>query len=335
MKVGITYDLQDYYLGHGMSEEDAAEFDRPDTIEGIENAVRNLGFKTDRIGKIFELTRRLAAGDRWDMVFNIAEGIRGFGREAQVPALLDAYNIPYTFSDPLVLSLTLHKGMTKHVIRDIGVPTPDFQVVNSLKDLEKCRLPFPLFAKPVAEGTGKGIGSDSKIKDSKGLFEACKFILDTFRQPAILESFLPGREFTVGITGTGEKAVSTGIMEVVLQKGADPDSYSYANKKHYETRVQYRLATDQEAQKAVETALDAWRGLGCRDGGRVDLRSDENGIPNFLEVNPLAGLNPEISDLPILCGLNGITYQELIKRIMDSALERISNTTSVKTTDLR
>ena len=333
MKVGITYDLQEYYLSHGMSEEDAAEFDRPDTIEGIDNAVKTLGYETDRIGNIFELTGRLAAGDRWDMVFNIAEGVKGFGREAQVPALLDAYGIPYTFSDPLVLSLTLHKGMTKHVIRDIGVPTPEFQVINCLKDLEKCRMTFPLFAKPVAEGTGKGIGSDSKIRDRKDLYEACKWILETFKQPVILEAFLPGREFTVGITGTGENAVSTGVMEVLLQKGADPDSYSYANKKHYETRVQYRLVHDKEASMAADTALAAWRGLGCRDGGRVDLRSDEKGIPNFLEVNPLAGLNPEISDLPILCGLNGIGYQELIKRIMDSALERINNTPSIKNTD--
>ncbi len=332
MKVGITYDLQEYYLNHGMSEEDAAEFDRPDTIEGIEKAVSNLGYETDRIGNIFELTQRLVNGDRWDMVFNIAEGVKGFAREAQIPALLDAYGIPYTFSDPMVLGLTLHKGMTKHVIRDIGVPTPDFMVINSLKDLEKCSMAFPVFAKPVAEGTGKGIGSDSKIKDSKGLLEACRWILETFKQPVILESFLPGREFTVGITGTGSKAVSTGVMEVLLQKGADPDSYSYANKKHYETRVKYSLADDPEALKAAETALAAWRGLGCRDGGRIDLRSDENGIPMFLEVNPLAGLNPEISDLPILCGMSGISYQELIKRIMESALERINNTPSGKNT---
>ena len=332
MKVGITYDLQEYYLNHGMSEEDAAEFDRPDTIEGIEKALRNLGYETDRIGNIFELTQRLVSRDCWDMVFNIAEGVKGFAREAQIPALLDAYGIPYTFSDPMVLALTLHKGMTKHVIRDIGVPTPDFMVINRLKDLEKCGMAFPVFAKPVAEGTGKGIGSDSKIKDSKGLLEACRWILETFKQPVILESFLPGREFTVGITGTGDTAVSTGVMEVLLQEGADPDSYSYANKKHYETRVKYRLASDPEALKAAETALAAWCGLGCRDGGRIDLRSDENGIPMFLEVNPLAGLNPEISDLPILCGMSGISYQELIKRIMESALERINNTSSGKST---
>jgi D-alanine-D-alanine ligase len=322
MKVGITYDLQDYYLASGMSEEDAAEFDRPDTIEAIDRALRNLGHETDPIGNIFELIQRLIAGDRWDMVFNIAEGVKGFGREAQIPALLDAYGIPYTFSDPLVLSLTLHKGMTKHVIRDIGVPTPDFMVINRMADLEKCDMALPLFAKPVAEGTGKGIRSHSKIKDSKGLFAACEWILRTFKQPVILESFLPGREFTVGITGTGDRAVSTGIMEVVLLEEADPDSYSYANKKHYETRVKYKPVNDPEAEKAVNTALAAWRGLGCRDGGRVDLRSDANGMPMFLEVNPLAGLNPEISDLPILCGLSGISYQELIRRIMFSALER-------------
>ncbi|MBN1903596.1 MAG: D-alanine--D-alanine ligase [Deltaproteobacteria bacterium] len=330
MRVGLTYDLKEYYLAHGMSKEDAAEFDSPDTIEGIEGSLKNLGFETDRIGNIFELTERLVAGDRWDMVFNIAEGIKGFAREAQIPALLDAYDIPYTFSDPMVLALTLHKGMTKHVIRDIGVPTPAFQVINTLNDLENCTMAFPLFAKPVAEGTGKGIGPDSKIKDRKGLFDACRWILDTFKQPAILEAFLPGREFTVGITGTGEKAASTGVMEVILHKdkGAEPDSYSYANKQLFETRVEYRAVSDPEAMKAVETSLAAWRGLGCRDGGRIDLRSDENGVPMFLEVNPLAGLNPTISDLPILCGLNGISYQELIKRIMASALERINISSS-------
>ena len=115
-------------------------------------------------------------------------------------------------------------------------------------------MAFPVFAKPVAEGTGKGIGSDSKIKDRKELYDACGWILDTFKQPVILETFLPGREFTVGVTGTGEKAVSSGVMEVLLQKDAEPDSYSYANKKHYETRVQYRLASDPEAEKAAESA---------------------------------------------------------------------------------
>ena len=133
MKIGITYDLKQEYLARGYSEEETAEFDREDTIDAIEAALAGLCHIPDRIGSIKSLTERLAAGDRWDLVFNIAEGLKGFGREAQVPALLDAYNIPYTFSDPLILSLTLHKGMIKHVLRDMGIPTPDFFVVKKTR----------------------------------------------------------------------------------------------------------------------------------------------------------------------------------------------------------
>lgn len=330
MKVGITYDLQEYYLAAGMSEEEAAEFDRRDTIDAIDKTLRDLGYETDPVGNIIDLTRRLASGDSWDMVFNISEGSRGFGREAQVPALLDAFGIPYTFSDPLVLSLTLHKGMAKHVIRDIGVHTPDFQVIDRISDLVNVNMTFPLFAKPVAEGTGKGIRASSRINNRADLTDSCKWLLDTFKQSVLLESFLSGREFTVGITGTGEKAVAIGAIEIELQGDAEPDSYSYSNKKKFETRVKYHLVNDPEARKAVKTALAAWRGLGCRDGGRVDLRSNGHGIPMFLEVNPLAGLNPDISDLPILCSLSGISYRELIKRVMDSALDRIKDQPSGK-----
>jgi len=324
MQVGITYDLQADYLARGMSEEDAAEFDRPDTIEAIEQTLQSLGFLTDRIGHIQNLVRRLVAGNRWDVVFNIAEGTRGFGREAQVPALLDAYDIPYTFSDPLVLSLTLHKGMTKHVIRDMGIPTPDFRVIETEEDIRSADLSFPLFAKPVAEGTGKGIGASSMIRNQRELSAVCRSLLESFQQPVLLERFLPGREFTVGITGTGRSSSAIGAIEVILKRGAEPAAYSYHNKKRFEEVVEYRRAKDETAEKAVEVALAAWRGLGCRDGGRIDLRADAEGMPNFLEVNPLAGLNPEISDLPILCRLAGVTYRDLISRIMDSALKRIS-----------
>ena len=150
MKIGITYDLRNDYLAEGYGEEETAEFDHPKTIAAIEAALRDLGYETDRIGHIRALAKRLVAGQRWDLVFNIAEGLRGFGREAQVPALLDAYDIPYTFSDPLVLTLTLHKGMMKRVIRDLGIPTPAFAVVESPEEIAGVRLPFPLFVKPIA-----------------------------------------------------------------------------------------------------------------------------------------------------------------------------------------
>ena len=325
MKIGITYDLRDDYIAEGYTEEETAEFDHPRTIAAIEDALQSLGYETDRIGHIRTLTRRLVAGDRWDLVFNIAEGLRGFGREAQVPALLDAWEIPYTFSDPLVLSLTLHKGLTKRVIRDLGIPTPDFDVVETPEEVLAVSLPFPLFAKPVAEGTGKGVTAASKIADRAELARVCRELLATYCQPVLIETFLPGREFTVGIIGTGAEAFAPGVMEVHLTEKAEPEVYSYANKEDWHGRIEYALAADTMARAAEKTALAAWRGLGCRDGGRIDLRADANGVPNFIEVNPLAGIRPEHSDLPILCDLAGMPYRELIAEIMRSAMKRIGN----------
>ena len=157
----------------------------------------------------------------------------------------------------------------------------------------------------------------------KDLDSVCRNLLAAFDQPVLLEAFMPGREFTVGITGTGEEAEAVGAIEVVLRKDAEPGSYSYTNKKKFEEFVEYRLVNDEMAQKAIEVSLAAWRGLGCRDGGRIDLRADAQGVPRFLEVNPLAGLNPDISDLPILCNLAGMSYQQLIRRIMESSLKRL------------
>ncbi len=327
MKIGITYDLRDDYLAEGYGEEETAEFDHPHTIDAIDEALRSLGYETDRIGHIRALAGRLVTGERWDIVFNIAEGLWGFGREAQIPSLLDAWGIPYVFSDPLVLSLTLHKGMTKRVIRDLGIPTPDFAIVETPEEIAGVELPYPLFAKPVAEGTGKGITAASKIENPKELARVCGKLLADFLQPILVETFLPGREFTVGIIGTGRGAFVPAVMEVHLTEKAEKEVYSYANKEDWHGRIEYRLADDAPARAASETALAAWRGLGCRDGGRVDLRADANGTPNFIEVNPLAGLRPGHSDLPILCGLAGMPYRDLIAGIMRSALKRIGKET--------
>ena len=318
----MTYDLRDDYLKEGYGHEETAELDLPDTIEAIEQVITNCGFQADRIGNIKALTRRLAAGDRWDLVFNIAEGLHGFGREAQIPALLDAYRIPYTFSGPLGHALTLHKGMTKHIIRDLGIPTPDFELVYNKEDIAAINFPYPLFTKPVAEGTGMGINALSKINNRDELSAVCSNLLENFKQPVLVETYLPGREFTVGILGTGMDARALGVIEVILKPTAEKNAYSYENKEHYDKLVQYVLVDDDEARHAGEISLLAWRGLDLKDAGRVDLRSDASGIPHFMEVNSLAGLNPVRSDLPILCNLLGITYHELISSIIYSALKR-------------
>ncbi len=326
MRIGLTYDLRPDYLAEGYGEEETAEFDRPETIEALEGTLAKLGHQPERIGHVRQLVSRLAAGDRWDLVFNIAEGLYGIGREAQVPAVLDAYQIPYTFSDPLVMALSLHKGMTKMVLQAAGIPTPDFALVERLADLDRVDLPFPVFAKPVAEGTGKGIDPSSKIRDGKALLQTCGALLARFRQPVLVESYLAGREMTVGIWGTGPKAEVIGTLEILLGAQAEPEVYSYANKERSEELVEYRLVRgddDPEVQRAEEIALAAWRVLGCRDAGRIDVRSDGFGQPHFLEVNPLAGLHPTHSDLPMICTARGIAYEKLLERIVASASERL------------
>lgn len=323
MRVGITYDLRDAWLRAGYSEVETAEFDREDTIDAIADALTDLGYTVDRIGHLQQLAARLVAGDRWDLVFNICEGMHGWGREAQVPALLDAYQIPYCFSDALVCSLTLHKGMTKDVVRAGGVATPDFAVVHDLGGARNVKLPFPLFAKPIAEGTGKGVSSASKINDANELQAVCRQLLAEHRQPVLVERFLPGREFTVGILGTARKSSALATLEIALLPGADADVYSYRNKENCEELVEYRLLEEQKLRSKVEAlALRAWRVLGCRDAGRVDVRLDEHGAANFIEVNPLAGLHPEHSDLPIMAAKAGMDYRSLIGGIMNSAKVR-------------
>lgn len=324
MKVGITYDLKDDYIKMGFSEEDAAEFDSIETIDGLDNALRSLGYETERIGSAKNLAVQLVAGKRWDIVFNIAEGVRGIGREAQVPAFLDTYDIPYVFSDPMVLALSLHKGMTKRVVRDGGIPTPKFHVVENEKSIDEVDLKYPLFAKPVSEGTGKGIDAASKITGKNQLREVCISLLKKHNQPVLVEEYLPGREFTVGIVGTGTEAKVVGVIEVLSRKGAEQNAYSLYNKKHYKEIIEYVPPKDMEMyNRCSQTALKAWNILGCRDGGRIDLRNDSEDIPNFIEVNPLAGLNLIDSDLPILCRLHGIEYKELIRMIMNSAVKRL------------
>jgi len=326
MTIGLTYDLRSEYLAEGFSEEETAEFDRDDTIDAIESTIRSLGYATERIGHSRQLAAALVAGRRWDLVFNIAEGMHGIGREAQVPTLLDMYRIPYTFSDPLVMSLSLHKGMTKRVIRDAGVPTSDFSVVESPEDVQSVTFAPPYFVKPVAEGTGKGVTPQSIVRNRADLEAACRRLIDTFRQPVIIEPYLPGREFTTGIVGTGPKARVLGTIEVHLLDTAEQGVYSYVNKEGCESRVLYSLRhadEDPVVAEAEKVALAAWRALGCRDAGRMDLRCDENGHPQFIEVNPLAGIHPEHSDLPIICNHLGVPYRQLIGWIIESAVVRV------------
>lgn len=306
----------------GYTNEEVAEFDAPETIDALDHAITSSGFEVIRIGNIFSLVNFLNSGNRCDLVFNICEGMYGIAREAQVPCLLDAYRIPYVFSEPDILNLTLDKGLTKLVLKQEGIPTAEFKVVSQLDDLQSIKMQFPLFVKPVAEGTSKGIDGFSLVDNQLQLEESVNYLLKTFHQPVLVETFLPGREFTVGITGSGNETKALGTMEIVLNEHAPHPIYSYSVKKDWEKYASYKIADDPVALKCAEIAVDIWKMIKGKDAGRVDFRLDENGNPNFIEVNPLAGLNPTYSDLPIMAHLSGISYQQLITEIMNSALKR-------------
>jgi D-alanine-D-alanine ligase len=320
MKIGLTYDLRSWYLERGYTMDETAEFDKEETVVALENELIRQGCQTVRIGNIFQLVEKLAAGERWDMVFNIAEGLCGDGRESVVPALLDQYRIPYVFSGPVVMGVSLNKYLTRLIVAAAGVPVCPGIVANSVHDLDDLStLEFPLFVKPVAEGTGKGITTRSLVRDRESLVALVQELLTTYNQPVLVEEYLPGREFTVGVAGNGAEAKVTGGMEVICR---DNLPYSVEVKENYENYVKYSVYDEYLRSECDAVALGAWRALGAVDAGRVDMKADRHGRMCFIEANPLAGLNPVHSDLPMLSRLNGMDYSTLMEMIMDSAKKR-------------
>jgi len=320
MKVGLTFDLRSWYTDRGYSMDETAEFDKQETVDALENSLKLMGYETEPIGNAFQLIEALAAGKRWDIVFNIAEGLYGDGRESVVPAILDQYKIPYVFSGPVIMGLSLNKHIAKLIVSAAGVPVSPGMLISDIKDLEKTDFNYPLFVKPVSEGTGKGITEKSLVKSFTELKTMVDWILSEFRQPALVEEYLPGREFTVGIIGYGKDAVAIGGMEVIC---ANNLPYSVEVKENYLEYCTYKPLGDEITDECKSVALNAWRALDAVDAGRVDLKADRNGRICFIEANPLAGLNPVHSDLPILARMYGIQYQTLMEMIMKAAIKRI------------
>ncbi len=323
LRIALAYDLKSDYLAAGFSAEAVMEFDDEATVGGIAGALAALGHHPERVGRGVELARRLAAGERWDLVFNLAEGVSGRSREAQVPALCELFDQPYTFSDPLTAALTLDKPLAKRVVRDLGLPTAPFAVVSREEEADAVELPMPLFVKPIAEGSSKGVSERSKVTRREELRGRCAELLAAFAQPVLVEAYLPGRELTVGVVGNGGEARALATMEVTFDRGSDREFYTALNKGEFEERVRYALVDGEPlAARARQVALAAYAALGCRDAGRVDLRCDEAGEPCFLEINPLPGMHPMRSDLPIMCSLRGLGYRDLMEEIMDAAARR-------------
>jgi D-alanine-D-alanine ligase len=320
MRIGLTYDLRSWYLERGYTMDETAEFDKEETVKALEDVLKRLGYETERIGNVFELVEKLAAGKKWDMVFNIAEGLYGDGRESVVPALLDQYRIPYVFSGPVVMGVSLNKYLARLVVEAAGVPVSPGIIAVTVRDLDNAtKLTYPLFVKPVAEGTGKGITTRSVVHDSASLLALVTELLEKYNQPVLIEEYLPGREFTVGVTGSGTDVNVIGGMEVICK---DNLPYSVEVKENYQDIVKYFLIDDSCRDECNAVALASWRALNAIDACRVDMKADRNGRICFIEANPLAGLNPVHSDLPILARFNGVEYDSLMEMIMNSAKNR-------------
>ncbi len=331
--MGLTYNLRrGPSPSEGLPEDFYAEFDEEETVDAIASALRRGGCEVIRIEADEGAYERLVKS-RPDIVFNIAEGLRGESRESHIPAMLEMLGIPYTGSGPLTLAMALNKALTHQILSANGIPSPAFQVFESGDEELDGSLEFPLVVKPICEGSSKGIRNDSLVNDEAGLRKQVSRVLRFYKQPAIVEEFLPGREFTVGLIGNGEPTVLP-IVEILLDKlpaWANP-LYSYEAKWVWDVpgNPVDMLSCPPQIPKEVEeeigrVAVGAFRALGCRDLCRVDIRMDRAGVPRVMEVNPLPGLipNPDAhSCLPRAARAAGLTYDQLICTILWQALKR-------------
>jgi len=317
-----------------IARDEFAEWDNPATIAAVESALSHLG-KVVRLEATEDFPERLRKA-RPDIVFNIAEGFNGVNREAHVPAICEFYGVPYTGSDPFTLTLCLDKARTKETLSFHGIPTPKFAVVAKMADIGAVgkKLGLPLFVKPLHEGSSKGITDNNLCRDGDQLARQVAFLLDSYRQPVLVEEYLPGKEFTCAVLGNGETATVLPIVGMnfeTLPAGALP-IYSFDAKFVWDQpenpldifECPARISSDLRAS-IERVTLDAFRAVGCRDWARIDVRLDAAGTPNVLEVNPLPGILPdpaENSCLPKAARAAGIGYDELIQSCLRLAAER-------------
>jgi D-alanine-D-alanine ligase len=304
-----------------------AEYDPPETIDAIRVAIESLGHEVVPLEANSELPQRLAEA-KVDIVFNIAEGLSGRNREAQVPALCELIGIPYTGSDSATLALALDKALAKRILRQHGILTPEFQVMTTGR--EKLHpwvtQKFPLIVKPNAEGSSKGISGSGVVDDENALRAAVREIVEKYRQPALVEEYVFGREFTVGLLGDRKPRVLP-PMEICFKDATKKRPvYDFEIKQEWEKHVYYECPaklSPTEAKAVERAARETFMALDCRDVARIDLRMNAQGQVYVLEVNPLPGLTPDYSDLVLISKAAGIEYRTLISEILAGGLKRL------------
>jgi D-alanine-D-alanine ligase len=349
MKIGLSYDLKDSVALHSPSSlrgsgdsseansvrrgenirypEDALEeYDSAETVEALKSAIEARGHSVVKLGGGREFLSRILS-EPVDFVFNISEGLGSYrSREAQVPSVLEMLNIPYSGADPQCLAVCLDKHLTKKIVSWEGIPTPKWCVVNErqLKSTDWKSLPFPAFIKPVWEGSSKGIRLSSLVRGPQQAEILITGLMKQYHQPVLVEEFISGDEATVGMVGNNPPRI-VGIMGIVPRQKEKDFIYSLEVKRDYERLVDYECPANLGKKTLLsieEYSKKAFELLECRDFARIDFRISRDGTPYFLEINPLAGLNPKSSDIIIMARLLGIRYNDFIGSILDAALKR-------------
>lgn len=325
LKVGFTFNVKRVKPTMDASEDSEAEYDSPSTLQKIREAIASYGHDVVDLEATPELPQILASTPV-DIVFNIAEGFRGRNRESQVPALLELLDIPYTGSDPATLALALDKALAKKIVRQAGILTPNFQLFTTGKErLDKQFEKWPLMVKPVAEGSSKGVVAKSVVKDEGELREVVREMVSRYGQPALVEEFIGGREFTVGLLGERRPRVMAPMEIVFTDKTDKAPIYKFEDKLEANDRIRYEAPAklDPGQMERLKTAArGAFMALGCRDVARIDFRMDDKGRFCFIECNPLPGLTPGWSDLVLIAQGEGVDYRTLIGEIMAGAIRR-------------
>lgn len=323
LRIGLTYNLKRGI--HGKTADAEAEYDSIETVLAIQRALECGGCAVELMEAGQTLPEQLKATPV-DIVFNIAEGRGGRGREAQVPALLNLMGIPYTGSDETTLCIALDKALTKRILSTYRVLTPKYRVLSNDRTASCRRLGFPVIVKPVAEGSSKGISDLCVAGDAAGLAKLVLQNIGDYGQDMLAEEYIDGREFTVGLLGNGETLRAFRPMEIVYLEEKNPYRiYSYRVKQDYKRLIRYDCPADIDSQtenNMMQTAKKIFNVLQCRDFARVDFRLSRDGRLYFIEINPLPGLAPGYSDYPMLAQFNNVDYVSLLRGILDSALAR-------------
>lgn len=322
-RVGLTYDLRtDYIFKPGDPPDINAEFDHPATVDAITTAIESGGHTVVKIGNVNSLLGNLD-NLNVDIVFNLCEGMHGRNRESQVPMLLELKGIPFVGADALSLGITLDKVITKKILKVHNIPTPDYIEIRNPKNLNGLCLNFPLIVKPRFEGSSKGLNDDSLVKDVEELRRQSKWIIENYKQPALVEEFIAGEEFTIGIIGN-ENPRALPVVQVEIEGSLSLDNLFYTFAMIHSDSVRYVCPAhvSKEIQKQLQDlAIATYQATECRDFGRVDIRLDGKGHPYVLEINPLPSLSLE-DVFDVVAKFLGVGYNRVLLDILDVAIKR-------------